>query len=171
MEKKGVPTGLHVTHPLTGEQTPWMFARPGHHCGAISATPNMMFFRSKSTAFYNRDTDQGTEHRWRLVNRAHGFHHAQHARNDPQSRAGTCCCCKSFHGTHGFVMVMFDGNIEHVIHRIGVETTRGHNHQADGVGDHVDQRVIFHELGIFGEDRGGVRVFHMRFKSHRSVNT
>ncbi|HEY2572939.1 MAG TPA: PQQ-binding-like beta-propeller repeat protein [Verrucomicrobiaceae bacterium] len=50
------------THPLTGEQTPWMFARPGHHCGAISATPNMMFFRSKFTAFYNRDMDQGTEH-------------------------------------------------------------------------------------------------------------
>ena len=50
------------THPLTGEQTPWMFARPGHHCGAISATPNMMFFRSKFTAFYNRDSDEGTEH-------------------------------------------------------------------------------------------------------------
>ncbi len=50
------------THPLTGEQTPWMFARPGHHCGAISATPNMMFFRSKFTAFYNRDQDEGTEH-------------------------------------------------------------------------------------------------------------
>jgi len=50
------------THPLTGEQTPWMFARPGHHCGAISATPNMMFFRSKFTAFYNRDKDEGTEH-------------------------------------------------------------------------------------------------------------
>ncbi|MBI5775087.1 MAG: PQQ-binding-like beta-propeller repeat protein [Verrucomicrobia bacterium] len=50
------------THPLTGEQTPWMFARPGHHCGAISATRNMMFFRSKSTAFYNLDQDEGTEH-------------------------------------------------------------------------------------------------------------
>ncbi|MBI3879562.1 MAG: PQQ-binding-like beta-propeller repeat protein [Verrucomicrobia bacterium] len=50
------------THPLTGEQTPWMFARPGHHCGAISATPNMMFFRSKFTAYYNRDQDEGTEH-------------------------------------------------------------------------------------------------------------
>jgi outer membrane protein assembly factor BamB len=50
------------THPLTGEQTAWMFARPGHHCGAISATPNMMFFRSKSTAYYNLDEDQGTEH-------------------------------------------------------------------------------------------------------------
>lgn len=50
------------THPLTGEQTPWMFARPGHHCGAISATSNMMFFRSKSTAYYNLDDDEGTEH-------------------------------------------------------------------------------------------------------------
>ena len=50
------------THPLTGEQTPWMFARPGHHCGAISATSNMMFFRSKFTAYYNRDQDEGTEH-------------------------------------------------------------------------------------------------------------
>jgi hypothetical protein len=50
------------THPLTGEQTPWMFARPGHHCGAISATSNMMFFRSKSTAYYNLDQDEGTEH-------------------------------------------------------------------------------------------------------------
>lgn len=50
------------THPLTGEQSPWMFARPGHHCGAISATPNMMFFRSKFTAFYNLDEDEGTEH-------------------------------------------------------------------------------------------------------------
>jgi hypothetical protein len=39
-----------------------MFARPGHHCGAISATPNMMFFRSKSTAYYNLDNDEGTQH-------------------------------------------------------------------------------------------------------------
>jgi outer membrane protein assembly factor BamB len=50
------------THPLTGEKTPWMFARPGHHCGAISASSNMMFFRSKSTAYYNLDEDEGTEH-------------------------------------------------------------------------------------------------------------
>ncbi|MGV3661046.1 MAG: PQQ-binding-like beta-propeller repeat protein [Prosthecobacter sp.] len=50
------------THPITGKESAWMFARPGHHCGAISATPNMMFFRSKFTAFYDRDTDSGTEH-------------------------------------------------------------------------------------------------------------
>ncbi len=50
------------THPLTGEKTPWMFARPGHHCGGISASSSMMFFRSKSTAYYNMDEDEGTEH-------------------------------------------------------------------------------------------------------------
>lgn len=49
-------------HPLTGEETPWMFSRPGHHCGAISATSHLMFYRSKSTAFYNLDADEGTEH-------------------------------------------------------------------------------------------------------------
>ncbi len=57
-------TGAQKTrkHPITGEESAWMFARPGHHCGAISATPNMMFFRSKFTAFYDRDSDSGTEH-------------------------------------------------------------------------------------------------------------
>ncbi|MFO1482930.1 MAG: PQQ-binding-like beta-propeller repeat protein [Verrucomicrobiaceae bacterium] len=50
------------TNPISGEETAWSFARPGHHCGAISATPNMMFFRSKYTAFYDRDSDSGTEH-------------------------------------------------------------------------------------------------------------
>jgi outer membrane protein assembly factor BamB len=49
-------------HPLTGEETPWLFSRPGHHCGAISATSHLMFYRSKTTAFYNLDTDEGTEH-------------------------------------------------------------------------------------------------------------
>ncbi len=49
-------------HPLTGEETPWLFSRPGHHCGAISATAHLMFYRSKTTAFYNLDADEGTEH-------------------------------------------------------------------------------------------------------------
>jgi len=49
-------------HPLTGEKTPWKFIRPGHHCGAISATPGMLFFRSGYTAFYNLETDDGTQH-------------------------------------------------------------------------------------------------------------
>lgn len=50
------------THPLTGEQTPWSFVRPGHHCGAISATPAMLLYRSRFTAFYNLETDEGTQH-------------------------------------------------------------------------------------------------------------
>jgi len=49
-------------HPLTGKDTPWKFGRPGHHCGAISATPNMMFFRSGYTAYYDMEADSGTRH-------------------------------------------------------------------------------------------------------------
>lgn len=50
------------THPLTGEETPWKFIRSGHHCGAISATPNMMLFRSYFTAYYDLANDNGTQH-------------------------------------------------------------------------------------------------------------
>lgn len=49
-------------HPLTGEQTPWQFSRPGHHCGIITATPNMMFFRSGFIAYYDLYRDSGTRH-------------------------------------------------------------------------------------------------------------
>lgn len=55
-------TQLMRTHPLTGKQSPWKFIRPGHHCGAISATPNLMFFRSGFTAYYDFQTDSGTNH-------------------------------------------------------------------------------------------------------------
>jgi len=49
-------------NPLTGEPTPWQFSRPGHHCGPITATPNMLFFRSGDTAYYDLYNDSGTSH-------------------------------------------------------------------------------------------------------------
>lgn len=49
-------------HPITGEQTPWQFERPGHHCGCISATENVLMFRSSYTGFYDLVNDYGTEH-------------------------------------------------------------------------------------------------------------
>lgn len=49
-------------HPLTGKQTPWKFIRPGHHCGAVSATPGMLFFRSGFTGYYDLHADSGTRH-------------------------------------------------------------------------------------------------------------
>jgi len=49
-------------HPLTGDPSPWKFIRPGHHCGAISATRHMMFYRSWFTAYYDIDHDDGTRH-------------------------------------------------------------------------------------------------------------
>ncbi len=49
-------------HPMTGEESPWRFSRPGHHCGVITATPNMMFFRSGFIGYYDLYHDSGTRH-------------------------------------------------------------------------------------------------------------
>jgi outer membrane protein assembly factor BamB len=50
------------SHPLTGEESPWQFSRPGHHCGIITATPNMMFFRSGFIGYYDLYHGSGTRH-------------------------------------------------------------------------------------------------------------
>lgn len=50
------------SHPLTGEESEWRFSRPGHHCGIITATPNMMFFRSGFIGYYDLYNDSGTRH-------------------------------------------------------------------------------------------------------------
>lgn len=50
------------TNPLTGEDEPWKFGRPGHHCGPIAASPALMFFRSGTTAYYDLEADSGTRH-------------------------------------------------------------------------------------------------------------
>lgn len=49
-------------HPLTGEPSEWRFSRPGHYCGVITATPNMMFFRSGFIGYYDLYQDSGTRH-------------------------------------------------------------------------------------------------------------
>lgn len=49
-------------HPVTGEESQWRFSRPGHHCGVITATPNMMFFRSGFIGYYDLYNDSGTRH-------------------------------------------------------------------------------------------------------------
>ncbi|MGD8239820.1 MAG: PQQ-binding-like beta-propeller repeat protein, partial [Armatimonadota bacterium] len=50
------------TNPVTGASSIWEFERPGHHCGAVSGSPNALFFRSGSIAYYDLVTDHGTEH-------------------------------------------------------------------------------------------------------------
>jgi len=49
-------------HPITGEKVPWQYARPGHHCGAVSACLSTIFFRSFSIAWYDLLGDCGTTH-------------------------------------------------------------------------------------------------------------
>jgi len=57
-------TGRQITriHPLTGAETVWQFLRPGHHCGAISACPDMLFMRSGYTSYYDLRDDSGIRH-------------------------------------------------------------------------------------------------------------
>jgi outer membrane protein assembly factor BamB len=49
-------------HPLTAEESDWRFSRPGHHCGIVTATPNMLFFRSGFIGYYDIYQDSGTKH-------------------------------------------------------------------------------------------------------------
>ncbi len=47
------------SHPITGEQVPWEFLRPGHSCGITSASPNALFYRSYCIAIYDLLEDRG----------------------------------------------------------------------------------------------------------------
>jgi len=49
-------------HPFTRELVRWQMARPGHHCGAISASAAALFFRSYTDAYYDLVRDFGTVH-------------------------------------------------------------------------------------------------------------
>jgi outer membrane protein assembly factor BamB len=57
-------TGRQLTrqHPVSGAETVWQFLRPGHHCGAISASPQMLFMRSGDTSYYDLIDDSGIRH-------------------------------------------------------------------------------------------------------------
>ena len=50
------------TNPVSGVEAPWQFLRPGHHCGAISACPQMLLMRSGFTAYYDLLDDSGIRH-------------------------------------------------------------------------------------------------------------
>jgi outer membrane protein assembly factor BamB len=49
-------------NPISGVEAPWQFLRPGHHCGAISACPQMLLMRSGYTAYYDLHNDSGIRH-------------------------------------------------------------------------------------------------------------
>jgi outer membrane protein assembly factor BamB len=57
-------TGRQLTrrHPVSGAETVWQFFRPGHHCGAISACPQMLLMRSGDTSYYDLIDDSGIRH-------------------------------------------------------------------------------------------------------------
>ncbi len=50
---------LMRTDPITGQQAPWEFLRPGHTCAITSASASALFYRSSSTAIYDLERDAG----------------------------------------------------------------------------------------------------------------
>ena len=46
-------------HPITGQEVPWEFLRPGHTCGITAASADGLFYRSACTAFYDLAKDRG----------------------------------------------------------------------------------------------------------------
>jgi outer membrane protein assembly factor BamB len=46
-------------HPVTGEDVPWEFYRPGHTCAATSANEHCLFYRSYNAAYYDLKEDKG----------------------------------------------------------------------------------------------------------------
>jgi len=86
-------------NPVTGLPSPWQFERPGHHCGNIAGSPNGLWFRSWSFAYYDLLNDQGTEHFsgqrpgcWINMIPANGLLVA------PEASSG-CVCLVSIHAT------------------------------------------------------------------------
>ena len=52
-------------HPVTGQQVPWEFLRPGHTCGITAASASGLFYRSACTALYDIGARQRGDHfRW-----------------------------------------------------------------------------------------------------------
>ncbi|MCU0914417.1 MAG: PQQ-binding-like beta-propeller repeat protein [Planctomycetes bacterium] len=49
-------------NPISGIEAPWQFLRPGHHCTALSACPQMILMRSGFTAYYDLHDDSGIRH-------------------------------------------------------------------------------------------------------------
>ncbi len=50
---------LTRSHPVTGQDVPWEFLRPGHTCGITAASAAGLFYRSACTAFYDIEKDRG----------------------------------------------------------------------------------------------------------------
>jgi outer membrane protein assembly factor BamB len=86
------------THPTTGEEVPWEFGR-GHHCGAVTASTNCIFFRSLTTAYYDLIRDSGVLH---FGGHRPGCHINMIAANglliEPEASSG-CVCNFSLYST------------------------------------------------------------------------
>ena len=117
-----------------------------------------------------RRADQAAKNNRRLVNRTHGLHHAQNARNDSKRWQRASQRGERVRWVSCVIHMLLDRSIHDFFNRIGVEISRRNHHQPNSIGDEMKHMMIFHDLGIFTENRARFRAFHMGFQRNRTVN-
>ena len=65
-------------------------------------------------------------------------------------------------------MVHLDGFFHQVVQGVGIQVALRDHHQAQRVTNHLDDRVVFGQLGEFAKNRAGVGVFHVGFEGHHA---
>ena len=115
-----------------------------------------------------RGADHRTEDRRRLVDRAHGLHHAQNGRDDTQSGKRVCEVLQRVLRFVQLVEVRLHRIVHDVLDRVNFQRARGHDDEGQGVADQVDQRLIGENVREFGKERRGLGVVDVAFQCHRA---
>ena len=108
----------------------------------------------------------------RLVDRAHGFDHAEHGRDDAQSAGSPSDSVVSRStGCIGVGVMGFDGGIDHLLDGVRADPAGRHHQQAQAVGEQMQEHRVFEKLRIFGENGAGLGVFDVWLERHRAIGS
>jgi hypothetical protein len=69
-----------------------------------------------------------------------------------------------------FVVVRLEAVIHHLLDRMRIERAGRHDDETQRVADQVGEAVVLHQLGIFVEHGGAVRVLDMRLERDRPLD-
>ena len=115
---------------------------------------------------HQRRAHQATQNRWRLVNLVHGLHHTHHTGHNSQRGQGSGECVDRSRCFQFVVVVGFDGVVHDLFDCHGAQGALRDHHQAHGVANQVQERMVCQDLGIFAEYGAGLRRFDMGFQRH-----
>ena len=116
-----------------------------------------------------RRADHLAEDFRRLVNRAHGFHHAQHRRDDAQRGERIRQRFEIVLRFAQFVEMRLHRIVHHLFDRMRLERAGGYHQQRQRVADQRNERGILEQIGIGAEHGGIFRLLEMAFERHGSI--